>query len=630
MHRVAERPTETLADGTRMQQLTSNGKPAGQASLLAAMWRFRWPVVAVLVAFVALGYLANENKNVEFVATADLIVEDPRASSVEVTDVAVQSTQSSERYLADQVEILRSAEAAAIAAELSGGAVSSKQLLDDRSISGDATSNLIEISVRADTPEAAKAGADALLAAYSELRQRQVQATAQAALAELDALRQAIDEELDAIDIRIAELAAVDEDRVELREQVEEAVRELNTLRDTRATLAVGSEARLAVNARIAELLTDFETWRVVQDITFEDGATTALVAERDAAIAERAALVARRNAIAVDAELAAAGVTLASPAALPESPAGVPDALVWIGAVLVGLATAAVIAYFLSLRDGSLTSRELPDRLLGAPLLAEIPDFGHEHLRGKMPVKEAPSSAAAEAFRFAAASIDLRATAREARLLSVVSATVGSGKTVTVANAGLAAAREGKRILLVDGDFGSQELTNLLVDEAPKWGITDIVSGEIHLLQALVDVTLEDGRSISLLSRGNQEVQAAGFYQSVLTKDFFAHLPVLYDLVLVDCPPLLQVAYASTLASYTDASVVAVEHHSSTNQLRALADRLDVVGTPVLGYVYTKAPLRREMAAGVGSMVNVLGTPETPAGTNGWRARLRVGNRPR
>lgn len=612
-----------------MNQPTTDGRrdAADQQadSLLAAMWRFRWVVLFILVVFVAVGFLANENKAVEYVATADLIVEDPRASSVEVTDLARQSTQSSERYLADQVEILRSTEAAVIASDLTGGAFSSKQVLERRDIAGDATSNLIEISFRAETPADAKTGADALLDAYSELRRRQVQATAQAALAEIDALTQAIDDELDQIDAAIADLLAVDEDRVALQAQVEEAIRDLNALRETRATLPVGSAARLAINEQIAELLADFETWRVVLDIEFDNGALTTLTAERDAAITERATLASQRNAIEVDAELAAAGVVLASPASLPEDPAGIPDTLVWAAALGLGLVAAAVFAYFLSLRDAGLTTRRTPDQVLGAPLLAEVPDFGYEHITTPLPVKEEPASAAAESFRFVAASIDLRLATANAHMVSVVSATVGAGKTTTVANTGLAAAREGKRILLVDGDFGNQELTRLLVDETPQWGITDIVNGDVHLLQALVDVPLGDGRSVSLLSRGQHPIEAASFYQSVVTKDFFQHLPVLYDLVLVDCPPLLQVAYGSTLAAYTQASVVLVEHASSTNQLQALADRLEVVATPVLGYVYTKAPLRREMTAGVGSMVNVLGTTEEPQPESGWRSRLRL-----
>lgn len=601
--------------------MTGEAEGIEQTSLLGLMWRYRWAVVLVVLLSVALGLFLNDLRTVDYVATANLIVEDPRASSLEVTDVARQSTQDSERYLADQVEILRSSEAATIASRLTGGELTATQIAEKRAISGDSTSNLIKISFRAQSPSIAKTGADALLDAYAELRRSQVQATAEAALAKLDALSEVIDAELTAIDTRMQELTTPDPDRLELELQVNKAIRELNALRTQRESLAVGSDERNAVNAQIDELSQDFAAWRALLDIEIDNEELTALEAEQDAALAERAALVARRNAIAVDAELAAVGVTLVSPAELPLEPAGVSDTLVMAGSVVLGLALAAMLANFLSLRIQAIVSRELPERVLQVPLLAEVPNFLYEGISSQIPVKEAPASATAEAFRFAAAAIDIRASATDARMVSMVSAVVGSGKTVTVANAGLAAAREGKRILLVDGDFSSQKLTQLLADETPKWGLTDVVDGDVHLLKAIVDVSHGDGRSVSLLARGSLAVDPASFYQSALTKEFFAHLPMLYDLVIVDCPPVLQVAYASTIAAYTEASVVVVEHSSPTKQLVELADRMELIGTPVLGYVYSKAPLRREMATGVGSTAPWPEAPATrPSGS--WRSR--------
>ncbi len=211
-----------------MEQLvTGDGEDTGQSSLLGVMWRYRWAVLLVLVGSIAFGLVINDIKTVDYVATAELIVEDPRASSLEVTDFTRQSTQNSERNLADQVEILRSTEAATIASDLTGGEIPFEEVIERRVISGDATSNLITIAFRANSPSRAKMGADSLLDTYSEMRRRQVQATAEAALAKLDALSAVIGTELEAINLRISALAAADLDRIELESQVDAAVREL-------------------------------------------------------------------------------------------------------------------------------------------------------------------------------------------------------------------------------------------------------------------------------------------------------------------------------------------------------------------------------------------------------------------
>ena len=70
----------------------------------------------------------------------------------------------------------------------------------------------------------------------------------------------------------------------------------------------------------------------------------------------------------------------------------------------------------------------------------------------------------------------------------------------------------------------------------------------------------------------------------------------------------MLQVAYASTVAGYADMLLVVVGHGTAASELEGLTDRLDLIGTPVAGYLYNKSPLRSEMTATEGSMKDILG----------------------
>jgi hypothetical protein len=47
------------------------------------------------------------------------------------------------------------------------------------------------------------------------------------------------------------------------------------------------------------------------------------------------------------------------------------------------------------------------------------------------------------------------------------------------------------------------------------------------------------------------------------------------------------------------------------------LADRLQLVDIPVLGYVYNKAPLRRSFRGSEGSMQDVVGSGRRPASSS-------------
>ena len=76
-----------------------------------------------------------------------------------------------------------------------------------------------------------------------------------------------------------------------------------------------------------------------------------------------------------------------------------------------------------------------------------------------------------------------------EGKLVIVTSAGVADGKTVIASNTALAAAREGKRVLLIDVDFGSQAATSLLTDIRPDAGLTEVVETGTALSEAVVPI---------------------------------------------------------------------------------------------------------------------------------------------
>ena len=91
-------------------------------------------------------------------------------------------------------------------------------------------------------------------------------------------------------------------------------------------------------------------------------------------------------------------------------------------------------------------------------------------------------------------------------------------------------------------------------------------------------------------------------------TAFFFETVTEEYNLVVIDSPPLLHVAYASTLVRYVDRAVVVVIHGGNVARAKELADRLAFLETEVMGYVYSKAPLRDDMTRSEGSLKDVLG----------------------
>jgi Mrp family chromosome partitioning ATPase len=186
----------------------------------------------------------------------------------------------------------------------------------------------------------------------------------------------------------------------------------------------------------------------------------------------------------------------------------------------------------------------------------------------------------------------------------------LGQGKTTTAVNMALAAAFHGQSVIVVDGDFGNQEASRILLGGAHMQdpGVTDVIDGTKTLAEASHRVDLGNGMSLAVMPRGTRPTLAASAFQSERGRDLFNRLADSYDLVVIDCPPLLQVAYASMLAELSQALVVVIQHGARESQLIDLRARLDLIGKPVLGYVYNRSPLRREMTMSEGSMMDILG----------------------
>ncbi len=83
----------------------------------------------------------------------------------------------------------------------------------------------------------------------------------------------------------------------------------------------------------------------------------------------------------------------------------------------------------------------------------------------------------------------------RSLRVIAVTSGKGGVGKTNLTVNLGLTFARQGRRVLLVDGDVGLANV-DILLDESPRYSLRDVLSGE----RGIDDVLLESPHGLTVL----------------------------------------------------------------------------------------------------------------------------------
>ncbi len=592
-------------------------EPIFEPTVIGAVWRHRVLFGAIVAACVVIGLVYAALQPKEWSAVATLVVEDPRASSLFEQPV---SGGNPDRYVENQAAVLRSQTVAqeAVNAPTVGAFAEPMELNEFRerlTVGSNGGSDVITVGFVAGDPDVALVSVNAVTDAYQSILRSEATRTFAAAIEEVDTSIRRWRRDLASIQSDIADFVASDEARSALGGQYEESLQRLVELQ---AELP-GADADRAAQIRVEldDLAQSFETMGLLDSIERESPELRALLEQQSEAVRQLSALAVLRDELSVDAELAGSGVAVVSPA---EEVVPVGTGVGRAGAVslVLGILLGAAVAYFLSQRTQIFDDRLQPEPVLGAGLLAEVPSFAESGLKTPTPVRDAASSSVAESYRFLTTALEMRSRAESppldrhggvlpggARSIVLVSAEPGEGKTVTAANIALGAARDGYQVLAIDADFDDQGLTRLLAGTTPRYGLPDLVGTRIPVEKVLgvveFDVDLVARRRtmpgvLHILGRGQVTVAPADFFSIGATREMLATVTKDYDFVVIDTPPLLHRAYASTVIDMANQAVVVVAHGSKLATAHEVRDRLELIGTPIAGYVYTKAPLRREL----------------------------------
>ena len=576
-----------------------------EPTVAGAAWQYRWLVLLLAVAFAGLGWLYGSG-NDSYTATSSLGVEDPRVSNL----FTVGFDATPDRYVRSQAEIVSSRVVAARAVELGAEAdppveTTVEHILNEAlSVDAATDSDQITISYAGTTAYEAITMANAISTAYQQVGRDAATAAFDAAVLGLDSQITELTTQVRDVEDQVRDLDASDSSALALEAQLQTAISKLLVFEPSSPSATLDQLTENA--ARLDEIRLEIETLQTALAKQDTSISRQSLLDQRDDLRQRLTGLQEVRDQREVDAQLSTSGVVFSDPAAVAESGnIGIPV----LGGFLFGVIIGSAIAFPLSRSRRRFGSRVEPQRALGSPLISDVPNFLDERLSTNLPVVEAPGSVSAEAFRFVSTAIAVQRDRVEStepafQTVVVTSALISAGKTTVVANSAFAAALSGSKVLVVDADFTSQELTRILIGSvAPRHGLADLIQGKTSLEDATVSVNMEGAGSVDLLSSGTPDVAAADLLSLPSVARVFREWGEQYDLILVDAPPILSVAYSTSLVRLADRVIVVTAHghdYSSTQDLRY---QLDMIGTPMLGYIYNFAPLRAEMTLVAGSM---------------------------
>ena len=316
-------------------------------------------------------------------------------------------------------------------------------------------------------------------------------------------------------------------------------------------------------------------------------GGNTALTGQRDALISQQSVFKSKLDQLTVDSSLKSGGAQLTTPAVVPTSPVKPTPKRNAIIALAVGLIFGTGLAFLFEYLDDSIRSKEDLDRASeGTPNLGLIPPVK------PTPGDEAPTlisivepnSPAAEAYRTLRTSVQFLGMDKPLRSLLVTSSSAAEGKSTTVANLGVALARAGQWVCVVDCDLRRPRLHDFF-DVSNEVGFTSTVLGETPLAEALQGV---DGLDrLAVLATGPLPPNPAELLSSARATEIIEALTRQFDVVIFDSPPVLPVTDAVALSTRMDAMLlVATAGTTSRREVTRAVELLAQVNAPLSGTV--------------------------------------------
>lgn len=255
--------------------------------------------------------------------------------------------------------------------------------------------------------------------------------------------------------------------------------------------------------------------------------------------------------------------------------------------AIIVGLLLGLGIAFLREMTDTSVRSPRDIQRVGQMTLLGMIGDENQDPqaagARLPLVIFDAPHSMTAEQLRQVRTRLQHAASLDTTRSILVTSPSPGDGKTTICCNIAAGLALNGRRILLVDGNFRRPEIHKVFA-LANEQGFSDVLNGAVSFDEVVQETQVPN---LAVMTSGPKPINATEMFESQLLVDFIERALEEFDHVIFDSGPMMVVSESAAMAPRVDGVVTVVRARSnSRGLLTRMRDSLRAVRAEHLGVV--------------------------------------------
>ena len=170
------------------------------------------------------------------------------------------------------------------------------------------------------------------------------------------------------------------------------------------------------------------------------------------------------------------------------------------------------------------------------------------------------PKSVFSEAIKTIRTNLAFQAIDKEMKILLLTSPMAGDGKSFITANLAVAYAQEGKKVLVVDCDlrkWRQHEIFDIM--NLASSGYSNLIlsyKDKIKLNKYIVETT---NKNIDLLPTGPTPPNPVELLASKNNQKLLEQLRDKYDIILLDCPPVLGLSDTMIMTKYSDTNIIVI-----------------------------------------------------------------------
>jgi len=258
-------------------------------------------------------------------------------------------------------------------------------------------------------------------------------------------------------------------------------------------------------------------------------------------------------------------------PATVDPDPVSPKTTLIYLLAFIVGVGIPFSGIYIKDALNDKVQSKRDIQRLTGTPLLGEI---SHNTTGQNLVISKEAGTPISELFRLVRSNLQFATAGKENKVVLITSSLSGEGKTFFSINLGASLTLLGKRVVLLELDLRKPTLMKQAGMKG-RTGITDYIVAPDKI--AIEDIVKPHNtvRGLYLASSGSIPPNPAELMLSPNLSYLVNVLKESFDYILLDTPPVGQVADAYSLNHMVDSTIYIIRHNYTPKSMVEIIDEI-------------------------------------------------------